>query len=216
MAKSGLARYLIYGNKKESEFNRDEKDMVLSLYGNLETFEKAENYCMEAFKWENNYEHLTVSFNKEDEYILSQLNQEQLNETLKEISEIYIKHRTSGYDLENEVIAVAEAHFPKIKFENKKERLPHLHIGISYLNPLSNTQLRTTFHNNSYISDVLDKYVAKKYGLTYIENTNANRKKPDNIKDRNGKDKPNQIETFRKKLSYELRNFKSKKKLKII
>ncbi|MGJ0353706.1 hypothetical protein NG783_10460 [Aliarcobacter cryaerophilus] len=213
MAKSGLARYLIYGNKKESEFNRDEKDMVLSLYGNLETFEKAENYCMEAFKWKNNYEHLTVSFNKEDEYILSQLNQEQLNETLKEISEIYIKHRTSGYDLENEVIAVAEAHFPKIKFENGKERLPHLHIGISYLNPLSNTQLRTTFYNNSYISDVLDKYVAKKYGLTYIENTNANRKKPDNIKDRNGKDKPNQIETFRKKLSYELRNFKSKKEI---
>ncbi len=214
MHKSGLVSYLKNGLKKDSELTRDEKDKVISLYGNLEHFDNAVNYCLEVFpEWKNNYEHLTVSFSEEDEKILSKLSDDEYAKTLKEIADIYIKHRTSGYDLKNEVIAIGEGHIPKIKVENGKKRLPHLHIGISYLNALNHTQLRTSFYNNSYISDVLDKYVAKRYGLTYVENTNANRKKPDNIKARNGKEKPNQIETFRKKLSNELKNYDSKNEI---
>lgn len=173
MRKSGLAKYLKDGIKKESEFSRLQKDTVLSLYGNLESLEQAEEYCLKYKEWEKNYEHIVVAFSKEDMNILYKLEGKAYKEKLKEIALTYIKHRTSGYDLENEVIAYAEAHLPKLKEEADyktgeiKERLAHIHIGISYLNPLSDTKLRTTFFNNAYISDTLDKYVALKNNLTF-------------------------------------------------
>jgi len=86
---------------------------------------------------------------------------------------LFLKHRTSGYDLDNEVIAYAELHDPKVKYEKSQrtgelqKRYKHIHIALSYLNPLSDTKLQTTFYNNSYISDTIDKYIAKKHGLGF-------------------------------------------------
>ncbi|MCK5855837.1 MAG: hypothetical protein KAG56_11505, partial [Sulfurovaceae bacterium] len=91
----------------------------------------------------------------------------------KDIALDMIKHRTSGYDLDNEVIAYAELHDPKVKYEKHprtgelQKRYKHIHIALSYLNPLSDTKLQTTFYNNSYISDTIDKYIAKKHGLGF-------------------------------------------------
>jgi len=84
----------------------------------------------------------------------------------KDIALTYIKHHTSGYDIDNEVIAYVETHQPIIKVEHNKERLEHEHIAMALYNPLNDTKLQTTFHNNSFIDDTLQAYVNKKYGLS--------------------------------------------------
>ncbi|MGD9554414.1 MAG: LPD7 domain-containing protein [Arcobacteraceae bacterium] len=169
MRKSGLADYLLSGKKEDSSHVRKEKDNVIPLFGNLEQLKFAEQYCNKyKSEWKNNYEHITIGFNKEDMARLENLSHEEYKQTLKSIVNDFIKHRCSGYDIENEIIAYAEWHEPKIKFENGKERLTHIHIGISYLNALNNSKIRTAFYNNSYISDALDKYVAKKHNLTAV------------------------------------------------
>ena len=173
MRKSGLAEYLEKGKRADSNLLRNDKDNVLPLYGSLTSFKKAEQYCNRYKEWKHNYEHITISFSKEDSEILDGLDEEDYQERLKDIALLMIKHRTSGYDIDNEVIAYAELHDPKIEYNNnpthreKERRYKHIHIAISYLNPLSDTKLQTTFYNNSYISDTIDKFIAKRHGLTY-------------------------------------------------
>jgi len=155
MRKSGLAEYLEKGKRADSNLLRNDKDNVLPLYGSLTSFKKAEQYCNHYKEWKHNYEHITISFSKEDSEILDGLDEEDYQERLKDIALLMIKHRTSGYDIDNEVIAYAELHDPKIEYNNnpthreKERRYKHIHIAISYLNPLSDTKLQTTFYNNS-------------------------------------------------------------------
>lgn len=176
MHNSGLSVYLLNGKRKDSEYSRVEKDNVIPLYGSLDILKKAEEFTNRHKNWKYNYEHITISFNKEDMNRLDLLGDNKRNEVLRDIAQMMIKHRTSGYDLGNEVIAYSEAHQPKIKREFNKERLEHIHIGISYLNPLNNTKLKTTFYNNSYISDTIDKYISKKHNLTFVRpNKNKDR-----------------------------------------
>lgn len=173
MRKVGLSEYLEEGKRADSNLLRDDKDNVVPLYGSLTTFKKAELYCNQHKIWKSNYEHITISFSNEDTNVLDALSDEVYSDTLQDIVLDMIKHRTSGYDLDNEVIAYAELHDPKVKYEESqrtgelKKRYKHIHIAISYLNPLSNTKLQTTFYNNSYISDTIDKYIAKKHGLSF-------------------------------------------------
>jgi len=172
MKSSGLCQYLISGKRVDSPLSREQKDSVIPLYGSLKLLQKAEEYCIKEKKWKYNYEHITISFSDEDIYHLESLSNFEENLALQDIAKMMIKHRTNGYDLENEVIAYSELHNPKIKEEISpingeiKKRRKHIHIGISYLNPISNKQLRTTFYNNSYISDTIDRYIAKKHNLT--------------------------------------------------
>ena len=209
MKSGGLADYLESGKRKDSQYSRIEKDNVISLYGDIETFRNTEKYCQENKNWKNNYEHLVISFSKEDMEILNKLPPDEYKRVLNEIAMDYIKHRTSGYDVNNEVIAIAEAHEPKVKVNEKgDERLLHIHIGISYLNPMNNTKLRTAFYNNSYISDVMDKYIAKKNGLTYIEKFDENRQKPTPIQKKLDESK---TLSFRKQLIKDLQYCSSKK-----
>ena len=171
MRKSGLAEYLEKGKRADSKYSRVEKDHVIPLYGSLKVLRKAEEHCLRTKKWKYNYEHITISFSNEDEEVLNAMDTAAQNATLKDIAKTMILHRTYGYDLDNEVIAYAEVHAPKIKEETNirtgevQSRKKHIHIGISYLNPLSDTKLRTTFFNSSYISDTIDRYIAKKHGL---------------------------------------------------
>ncbi len=123
MRKSGLADYLKDGHRQDSIYNRQEKDNVISLYGNLEHLKQAEIYTNKYKEWKNNYEHIVISFSKEDMKRLDTLNDSDRLEALNDIALQMIKHRTSGYDLENEVIAYAEVHQPKIKHEFGKDRL---------------------------------------------------------------------------------------------
>ncbi|WNL11784.1 hypothetical protein [Aliarcobacter cryaerophilus] len=166
-AKEGFADYLISGARKDSIYKREQKDRTITLYGNLETFKQTEKYLNKFKNYESNYIHITLSFSQEDMNKLNEIDDEQKRDELfKELALIYIKHHTSGYNLENEVIAYAEAHLPKIQLNEKnKQRFPHIHIAIAKYNPLDDTQLRTTFFNSSYMDDVLQSYVCKKYGF---------------------------------------------------
>jgi hypothetical protein len=171
MRKSGLAEYLEKGKRADSKHSRLEKDHVIPLYGSLDVLRKAEEHCLRTKKWNYNYEHITISFSTEDEEVLNAMDTAEQNATLQDIAKMMIRHRTYGYELDNEVIAYAEVHAPKIQEETNirtgeiQSRKKHIHIGISYLNPLSDTKLRTTFFNSSYISDTIDRYIAKKHGL---------------------------------------------------
>ena len=166
-AKEGFAEYLITGARKDSIYKREQKDRTITLYGNLQTFKQTEKYLNKFKNYESNYIHITLSFSQEDMNKLNEIDDEQKRDELfKELALIYIKHHTSGYNLENEVIAYAEAHLPKIQLNEKnKQRFPHIHIAIAKYNPLDDTQLRTTFFNNSFLDDVLQSYVCKKYGF---------------------------------------------------
>ena len=166
-AKEGFADYLISGARKDSIYTRDQKDKTITLYGNLQIFKQTEKYLNKYKNYESNYIHITLSFSQEDVKKLNEIDDEQKRDELfKELALIYIKHHTSGYNLENEVIAYSEAHMPKIQINEKnRQRFPHIHIAIAKYNPLDDTQLRTTFFNNSFLDDVLQSYVCKKYGF---------------------------------------------------
>lgn len=164
-AKMGLSKYLKDGQRKDSEYSRDEKDHVISLYGDLDTFEKTEKYLNDYKNYKNNYMHITLSFNKED---IKKIEASGADKEIvyRDMVETYIKHHTCGYDLDNEVIAYAEVHSPKIKEEHGKERLEHIHIGIALYNPLDDTQLQPAFSKDNFLNDTLQEYVNRKNGLT--------------------------------------------------
>lgn len=166
-SKEGFADYLITGARKDSIYTREQKDKVIPLYGNLQIFKQTEKYLNKYKNYESNYIHITLSFSQEEMDKLNEIEDEKIRDELfKELVLIYIKHHTSGYSLENEVIAYAEAHLPKIqKNEKNRQRFPHIHIAIAKYNPLDDTQLRTPFFNNSFLDDVLQSYVCKKYGF---------------------------------------------------
>jgi len=165
-ASIGLADYLEYGYRRDSKYTRTQKDEVVPLYGNLKIFKKIEQYLFNQKNYKDNYLHITIAFSQEDIDMLDSLRDNHRFKLLKVIVLNYIKHHTSGYDLDNEVIAYAEIHKPIIKEENNKIRLEHIHIAIASYNPLSNTRLRTTFYKNCYMDDVLQTYINKQYKLT--------------------------------------------------
>lgn len=166
-AKEGFADYLITGARKDSIYKRDQKDKTITLYGNLQTFKQTEKYLNKYKNYKDSYIHATISFSQKDMDLLNEIeDEEKRDELFKELVLIYIKHHTSGYNLENEVIAYAEAHLPKIQINEKnRQRMSHIHIAIAKYNPLDDTQLKTTFFNNSFLDDVLQSYVCKTYGF---------------------------------------------------
>lgn len=174
-AKSGLSNYLEKGLRQDSQYTRTEKDNVITLYGNLETFKQTEEYLNKEKNYNYNYLHITISYSKEDMLLMDSMSDEDVKAMKNDIVMSYIKHHTSGYDIDNEVIAYAETHQPIIKYEHNKERLEHEHIAIALYNPLDDTKLRTTFHNNSYIDDTLQTYINKKYGLTIPRDKQKNK-----------------------------------------
>lgn len=163
----GLADYLLTGKRSDSKLTREQKDSVVPLYGNLDFFKATEKYINKYKNYKDTYSHTTLSFSQKDMEKLNEIEDSQKRDELfKELVLLYLKHHTSGYDLEQEVVAYAEAHIPKIlKNEEDKQRFPHIHIAIAKYNPLDDTQLKTTFFNNSFMDDVLQSYVCKKYGF---------------------------------------------------
>ena len=170
---SGLSEYLRTGRRADWVADRQEKDKVIPLYGDLDIFERTENYLYNNKNYKDNYTHITLSFSESDMKKLESLPEDERNNLMSEMVRDYIKHHTSGYDIDEEVIAYAEAHYPKIKYNEKGDkRYLHIHIGIAHYNPLTDTQLRTTFANNTYIDNVLQTYINKKYDLTIPRHIN--------------------------------------------
>lgn len=164
-AKRGLSKYLRDGQRQDSEYSRNQKDQTIPLFGDLDIFEKTENFLNQHKDYSDNYMHITLSFNQEDLQRIEESGKDPLD-VYRDMVQDYIKHHTSGYDIDNEVIAYAEVHRPKIKEEHGKERFEHIHIGIALYNPLDDTKLRTDFKHSNFIDDTLQEYVNKKHGLT--------------------------------------------------
>ena len=196
---SGLSEYLRTGRRADWVADRQEKDKVIPLYGDLDIFEKTENYLYNNKNYKNNYTHITVSFSENDMKKLEDLPEDRRNNLMSEIVRDYIKHHTSGYDIDEEVVAYAEAHYPKMKYNEKgKKRYLHIHIGIAHYNPLTDTQLRTTFANNSYIDNVMQTYINKKYDFTIPR-----------LVERGDREPTSEIGLTRKELKKELAEIKS-------
>lgn len=209
---SGLSDYLEFGIRKDSIYERDDKDNVIPLFRDLDTFRKAEEYCVQYKNWNKNYEHITIAFSDEDIDILYAASEYERINIFKSIVIDMIKHRTSGYDLDYEIISYAEYHEPKIKKEEKwnsaemQIRRGHIHIGISLLNALSNTQVATAFYNNKYMSETIGRYMAKKHNLTTVYVNEPNDSNTD-IK------KPTLLSITREKLIAETKDFRTREEL---
>jgi hypothetical protein len=207
-AKSGLSQYLRDGKKADSIYNREDKDVVTSL-GSLDDFERAENYCVENKNWAENYMHITFGFSDNDYQKIESLpSKEEQNALMQELVQDYIKHHFSGYDIDNEIISYAELHYPKIKYENNFKRYPHIHLCISFLNPLSDTKLRNIFAINSFYDDVMVRKSNFKFGF---EQTKRKEFRIKNFDSQLGRDRREWIEILddlndREELIYFLEN----------
>jgi len=167
--KSGFADYMRTGKRADSPFTREEKDFVIPLHGDLDLFKKTEDYLNKNKTYKTNYAHITISFSKQDREKLydqdGNIKVTELKEIVKEVLNFY----TAGYT-ENEIIAYAEAHFPKIKHEKDKltgelkERFTHIHLAIAEYNPLLDNKLLIRPFNE-YADNLLQTYIAKKYGF---------------------------------------------------
>jgi hypothetical protein len=161
----GFAHYLVTGEKKDNELTRDEKDNRVCLYGDLKTFDETNKFLLKHKNYTDNYLRIVVGFSSEDAMKLNSMSTEERNELMQNITKDIIAHHASGYDLDNEVVAYAEAHMPKIQREKGKDRLSHIHIGIMLHNTLSNTKLRTTFAKTTFIDELVQKHLNNKYQL---------------------------------------------------
>jgi len=161
----GIVQYLKTGKRPDSNLSRNEKDLVVSIEGDLDFVDKTIKQAQATKKWSDYYQHITIGFTNEDfdkfydpQYDAWDL--DKLQSIVNEFVELYF----SGYD-KNEYTYYAELHYPKIKInEQGKERLPHIHIVIPIMNLVSNTKLlpiKWSIKNN----DLLQTYLAKKYNL---------------------------------------------------
>lgn len=163
----GLSKYLRDGVKKDSDYSRNEKDIVTPIWGNLDEFEKIEDYVLNEKKFSEISMHITFGFSDSDwQKIESLPTKEQQNALMQELTQDYIKHHFSGYDIANEIISYAELHYPKLKFdEHGNKRYPHIHLCISFLNLLSDTKLRNLFAKNSYYDEAMVRKSNFKFGF---------------------------------------------------
>lgn len=206
----GLAKYLRDGVKKDSNFLRNEKDIVIPIWGNLDEFEKIEDYVLNEKKFSEISMHITFGFSDNDwQKIESLPTKEQQNALMQELVQDYIKHHFSGYDINNEVIAYSELHYPKLKYdENGYKRYPHIHLAVLFLNPLSDTKLRNLFAINSYYDDVMVRKSNFKFGF---EQTKRKEFRIKNFDSQIGRDRREWIELLddlndREELIYFLKN----------
>ncbi len=206
----GLAKYLRDGVKKDSNFLRNEKDIVIPIWGNLNEFEKIEEYVLNHKKFSEISMHITFGFSDSDwQKIESLPTKDEQNALMQELVQDYIKHHFSGYDSQNEIISYAELHYPKLKYdEHGYKRYPHIHLAVSFLNPLSDTKLRNLFAINSYYDDVMVRKSNFKFGF---EQTKRKEFRIKNFDSQLGRDRREWIELLdelndREELIYFLKN----------
>jgi hypothetical protein len=205
----GLAKYLRDGLKKDSNFSRSERDVAIPIWGNLDEFEKIENYVLDEKKFSDVSMHITFGFSDNDwQKIESLPSKEEQNALMQELVQDYIKHHFSGYDIDNEIISYAELHYPKIKYENGCERFSHIHLVVLFLNSLNDTKLRNLFAKNSYYDEAMVRKSNFKFGF---EQTKRREFRTKNFYSQVGRDRKEWIEVLddlndRQELVYFLEN----------
>lgn len=170
-AKSGLSQYLRDGKKAGSIYSREKKDLITPIIGSLDDFERAENYCVQNKNWAENYMHITFGFSDNDWAKIKSLpTKEEQNALMQELVQDFIAHHFSEYDINNEIISYAELHRVKMAYdEHGNKRYPHIHLGVSFLNPLSDTKLRNLFATNSFYDEVMVRKSNFKFGFEQIK-----------------------------------------------
>ena len=154
LGKSGLPEYLVSGRKVGSEYSRDEKDHRLFIDGSEEALKDSIGWVLKNKNWKNSYYHATIAFTY-DEW--ERLSQEEGK--LQEVVQEYLRLNFPNHSSLDELIYHAEAHVPKILYEEAEpkrggahekhsedeliERHPHIHIGISLQNALYSGQIST-------------------------------------------------------------------------
>lgn len=154
--KSGIKEYLLHGTKND----RDLKDERIPLVGNLDVLDRTVKFA-ENQGYKETYRNIVLTFSEDHIEV----------EKLQKIAEEFIKQYTTGYH-ENEYVAYAEIHIPKIKIDKKtgEIRKPHIHISIAKYSPELEKVLDFGNHKIRYGSDEKELglwkiYIEKKYGL---------------------------------------------------
>lgn len=206
----GLSEYFRNGVKKDSNYSRNEKDIVTPIWGNLDEFEKIEKYLLNEKNFSDISMHITFGFSDNDWAKIESLStKEEQNALMQELAKDFIKHNFSGYDIDNEIISYAELHYPKLKYdEHGNKRYPHIHLGVSFLNLLSDTKLRNLFAKNSYYDEAMVRKSNFKFGF---EQTKRKEFRIKNFDSQVGRDRKEWIEILedlndREELIYFLEN----------
>lgn len=206
----GLSKYLREGRKKDSNFSRKERDIVNPIWGNLDEFEKIEDYVLNEKKFSEISMHITFGFSDNDYQKIESLpTKEEQNALMQELVQDYIKHHFSGYDINNELYYYSELHYPKLKYdEHGNKRYPHIHLGVSFLNQLNGTKVRNLFAKSSFYDYVM---VRKENFKFAFEQTKRREFRTKNFDSQIGRDRKEWIELLddlddREELIYFLEN----------
>lgn len=138
----GFSNYIRYGHKTGEPLSRHERDVVVPLYGSLDTFEQVEEFEHKYCNYKGgNYRHITISFSSEDVAMLEQLDDKEREKKYREMVQKVLSFYLPGYD-ENDYVAYAELHRPRTKTDSKgKQRVEHIHIGVNMYSPQLEKQL---------------------------------------------------------------------------
>lgn len=162
----GFSNYIRHGHKTGEPLSRHERDVVVPLYGSLDTFEQVEEFEHKYCNYKGgNYRHITISLSKEDVAMLEQLDDKEREKKYREMVQKVLSFYLPGYD-ENDFVAYAELHRPRTKTDSKgKLKLEHIHIGVNMYSPQLEKQL--AFREFNLGRDAkFQKYMNMYFGMT--------------------------------------------------
>lgn len=162
----GFSNYIRYGHKTGEPLSRHERDVVVPLYGSLDTFEQVEEFEHKYCNYKGgNYRHITIGLSSEDIAMLEQLDDKEREKKYREMVQKVLSFYLPGYD-ENDYVAYAELHRPRTKTDSKgKLKLEHIHIGVNMYSPQLEKQL--AFREFNLGRDAkFQKYMNLHFGMT--------------------------------------------------
>ena len=161
----GFSNYIRYGHKTGEPLSRHERDVVVPLYGSLDTFEQVEEFEHKYCNYKGgNFRHITIGLSSEDVAMLEQLDDKEREKKYREMVQKVLSFYLPGYD-ENDYVAYAELHRPRTKTDSKgKLKLEHIHIGVNMYSPQLEKQL--AFREFNLGRDAkFQKYMNLKFGM---------------------------------------------------
>ena len=162
----GFSNYIRHGHKTGEPLSRHERDVVMPLYGSLDTFEQVEEFEHKYCNYKGgNYRHITIGLSREDVAMLEQLDDKEREKKYREMVQKVLSFYLPGYD-ENDYVAYAELHRPRTKTDSKgKLKLEHIHIGVNMYSPQLEKQL--AFREFNLGRDAkFQKYMNMYFGMT--------------------------------------------------
>lgn len=163
---SGFSEYIRFGRKTGEPLLRHERDVVIPLFGDLDTFEKVENFEHENCNYKGgNYRHISISFSKEDLAWLDRMPPNQRLDAYQEIIKQILDFYCPGYSAD-EIVAYSEVHRPRTKISSEgKEKYEHIHLGVNMYSPLLGKQI--AFREFNMGTDArFQEYLNRYFGFT--------------------------------------------------